>query len=82
MNDLNEETPSTTAKSVASLPSKISLEAMDDDAIRTLINDGYKLLEQRKRDREKTVKEQIKQLAASEGIKVSFRENRKTTKRE
>ena len=52
----------------------INLENMDDEAIKKLIAQGYKLLDRRKREREKTIKEQIKELAASEGIKVSFRE--------
>lgn len=52
----------------------VDLKTMDDEAIKALIADGYKLLNQRKREREKTIKEQIKELAASEGIKVSFRE--------
>lgn len=52
----------------------IDLENMDDDAIKKLIADGYKLLDRRKREREKAIKDQIKELAASEGIKVSFRE--------
>lgn len=52
----------------------IDLENLDDEAIKKLIADGYKLLDRRKREREKAIKEQIKELAASEGIKVSFRE--------
>ena len=52
----------------------INLENMDDEAIKDLIAQGYKLLNRRKREREKAIKEQIKELAASEGIKVSFRE--------
>ncbi len=52
----------------------IDLEKMDDEAIKQLISEGYKLLDRRKREREKAIKEQIKELAASEGIKVSFRE--------
>ena len=52
----------------------IDLENMNDEAIKKLIADGYKLLDRRKREREKAIKEQIKELAASEGIKVSFRE--------
>ncbi|GAB1260739.1 hypothetical protein [Aurantivibrio plasticivorans] len=52
----------------------IDLEKMDDEAIKKLISEGYKLLDRRKREREKAIKEQIKELAASEGIKVSFRE--------
>ncbi len=52
----------------------IDLENMDDEAIKKLIADSYKLLDRRKREREKAIKEQIKELAASEGIKVSFRE--------
>ena len=52
----------------------INLENMDDEAIKELIADGYKLLNRRKREREKAIKDQIKELAASEGIKVSFRE--------
>ena len=52
----------------------IDLENMDDEAIKKLIADSYKLLDRRKREREKSIKEKIKELAASEGIKVSFRE--------
>ena len=52
----------------------IDLEKMDNEAIKKLISEGYKLLDRRKREREKAIKEQIKELAASEGIKVSFRE--------
>ena len=52
----------------------INLESMNDEAIKKLIADGYKLLDRRKREREKAIKDQIKELAASEGIKVSFRE--------
>ena len=52
----------------------IDLQSLDDEAIKTLIADGYKLLDRRKREREKSIKEQIKELAATEGIKVSFRE--------
>ncbi|GAA6168341.1 hypothetical protein [Sessilibacter corallicola] len=55
-------------------PQKISLESLNDEAIKTLINEGYKLLDRRKREREKSIKEQIKALAATEGIKVSFQE--------
>ena len=51
-----------------------NLEAMSDDAIKKLIAEGYKLLNRRKREHEKKVKEQIKQLAIDAGIKVSFRE--------
>lgn len=52
----------------------IHLESLDDEAIKSLIADGYKLLDRRKREREKAIKDKIKELAASEGIKVSFRE--------
>ena len=52
----------------------VDLKTMDDETIKSLIADGYKLLNRRKREREKAIKEQIKELAASEGIKVSFRE--------
>lgn len=55
-------------------PQKISLEPLNDEAIKTLINEGYKLLDRRKREREKSIKEHIKALAAAEGIKVSFQE--------
>ena len=47
---------------------------MDDETIKSLIAEGYKLLNRRKREREKAIREQIKELAASEGIKVTFRE--------
>ena len=53
---------------------KIDLNSFDDETIKLLIADGYKLLDRRKREREKAVKEQIKALAATEGIKVDFRE--------
>lgn len=62
-------TESTTTQS-----SFIDLETLNDESIKLLISDGYKLLDKRKREREKAIKEQIKELAASEGIKVSFRE--------
>lgn len=52
----------------------IDLEIMSDEAIKKLITESYKLLDRRKREREKAIKDQIKELAASEGIKVSFRE--------
>lgn len=54
--------------------SNIDLEGLNDESIKSLISDGYKLLDKRKREREKTIKEQIRELAATEGIKVSFRE--------
>lgn len=56
------------------------LQSMSDDAIKQLISEGYKLLDQRKREREKKVKDQIKQLASEAGIKVSFREQRQETR--
>ena len=52
----------------------VDLKTLDDEAIKTLIGDGYKLLDQRKRERERQVKEAIKQMAIDAGIKVSFRE--------
>ncbi|GAB1257258.1 hypothetical protein NBRC116494_17600 [Aurantivibrio plasticivorans] len=69
MNDLNPTAPTSTSTS-----EMIQLEKFSDDAIKSLIAEGYKLLDSRKRKREKEVREQIKELAASEGIKVSFRE--------
>ena len=51
---------------------EIHLESLDDDSIKVLITDGYKLLEQRKRERIKKLKEQIKTLAATEELNVSF----------
>lgn len=69
MNDLNPTAPTSSAT-----PDMIQLEKFSDDAIKSLIAEGYKLLDSRKRKREKEVREQIKELAASEGIKVSFRE--------
>lgn len=53
---------------------EIYLEKLDDEAIKNFIAEGYKLLDRRKREREKAIKEKIKELAASEGIKVAFRE--------
>lgn len=52
----------------------IDLERMSDEAIKKLITDSYKLLDKRRREHEKQIKEQIKQLASDAGIKVSFRE--------
>lgn len=52
----------------------IDLERLNDDALKKLITDSYKLLDKRRREHEKKVKEQIKQLAVDAGIKVSFRE--------
>lgn len=52
----------------------VDLKTMDDEVIKTLIADGYKLLDQRKREHERQVKEAIKQMAIDAGIKVSFRE--------
>lgn len=66
---MNESTPSHSI----SAPN-YDLTTLNDDAIKSLISEGYKLLDRRKREREKAIKEQIKQLAASEGIKVAFRE--------
>ncbi|MDY6918626.1 MAG: hypothetical protein SV765_00260 [Pseudomonadota bacterium] len=53
----------------------VDLKAMEDDAITALIADGYKLLDQRKRERERQARETIKQMAIEAGIKVSFRES-------
>ncbi len=66
---LNQNTPETSP-----LMPSINLNNLEDEAIKKLIADGYKLLDRRKREREKAIKEQIKELAAREGIKVSFRE--------
>lgn len=66
---LNQNTPETSP-----LVPSINLNNLEDEAIKKLIAEGYKLLDRRKREREKAIKEQIKELAASEGIKVSFRE--------
>lgn len=69
---MNELTPN--IQSPAPTTKAIELNSLNDEAIKKLIADGYKLLDRRKREREKAIKEQIKELAASEGIKVSFRE--------
>ncbi|MFL0809100.1 MAG: hypothetical protein K6L76_01675 [Agarilytica sp.] len=69
MNELIQNTGTSTP-----IASNINLERLDDEAIKSLIADSYKLLDRRKREREKNIKEQIKELAATEGIKVSFRE--------
>ena len=68
------------ADMVRPLPS-IDLEKLSDDAIKKLITDGYKLLDKRRREHEKQVKEQIKQLASNAGIRVSFREPAERKKR-
>ena len=76
---MNELTPSkVTSKDAINT---INLNTFDDEAIKNLISDGYKLLDRRKREREKAIKEQIKKLADSEGIKVSFRETTTRKKR-
>lgn len=69
---MNELTPS--ASTPATSMTTINIDTLDDEAIKSLIAEGYKLLDRRKRKREKEIREQIKELAASEGIKVSFRE--------
>lgn len=69
---MNELTP--TIQNPAPTTKAIELNSLNDEAIKKLIADGYKLLDRRKREREKAIKEQIKELAASEGIKVTFRE--------
>ena len=56
-------------------PQNINLNTLDDEQIKKIIADGYKLLDQRKREKEKKVKEQIKTMAQEAGIKVSFSES-------
>ena len=70
MNDNSITLPKETARP---LPA-IDLEKLSDDAIKKLITEGYKLLDRRRRENEKQVREQIKQLASDAGIKVMFRE--------
>jgi len=75
MNDsqpLTSKLPNDNTFSVDEKSHGVNLESKNDDQIKTLISESYKLLDQRKREREKAIKEQIKSLAASEGIKVSF----------
>ena len=48
------------------------LESMSDDEVKQIIAHGYKLLDRRKRQHEKMIKEQIKKMAVEAGIKVSF----------
>lgn len=50
---------------------------MADEQIKQLIADGYRELDQRKLKREKEAREQIKQMAAEAGIKVSFNAGRR-----
>lgn len=64
---MNDSTPSPQSGTV-------NLNVLNDEAIKKLIADGYRLLDKRKRERERKIKEQIKQLAHNEGLKVSFRE--------
>ena len=59
----------------------IKLNAMNDDEIKQLISEGYKLLNQRKREREKALKIQIREMASQAGIKVSFSERRRPKKK-
>ena len=59
----------------------MNLDDMSDEEIKTLIADGYKLLDRRKREQERKVRERIKQLADDAGIKVSFRERTERRKR-
>jgi len=47
--------------------------------IKQIIAHGYKLLDRRKRQHEKMIKEQIKKMAVEAGIKVSF--SNKTTRK-
>ena len=55
------------------------LENMSDNEIKQIIAHGYKLLDRRKRQHEKMIKEQIKKMAVEAGIKVSF--SNKTTRK-
>lgn len=48
------------------------MENMSDEEIKNVIATGYKLLDRRKRQHEKMIKEQIKKMAIEAGIKVSF----------
>ena len=48
MNELIQNTETSTP-----IASNINLEGLDDDAIKSLIADSYKLLDRRKREREK-----------------------------
>ena len=50
------------------------LEKLDDEQLKTLISDAYKLLDDRKRERERIAKEEIRKMAIEAGIKVSFAE--------
>ena len=50
------------------------LEKLEDEQLKTLISDAYKLLDERKRERERIAKEEIRKMASEAGIKVSFSE--------
>lgn len=52
----------------------IDLTRFNDEQIKQMIADGYALLDKRKREHQKRIKEQIKQLAQDAGVKVAFRE--------
>jgi len=48
------------------------MDDMSDNEVKKIIAHGYKLLDKRKREYEKSVKEQIKKMATDAGINVSF----------
>ena len=54
------------------IPPITDMESMSDEEIKNIIATGYKLLDRRKRQHEKQVKEQIRKMAIEAGIKVSF----------
>ena len=79
MNDIFKFGSENAATDINSEPDALGLEKMSDDEIKKLIAQCYKLLDRRKREHEKQVKEQIRQMAVQAGIKVSFTE--KTTRK-
>jgi len=54
----------------------LDVDRMSDEDIKQLIARAYRLLDKRKREREKAIKEQIRQMANQAGIKVSFTGNK------
>lgn len=74
MNELFNSSNEDNSMKPSSPSHSIDLDRLSDDEIKQLIADGYKLLDSRKREREKQIKEQIRQMATEAGIKVSFSE--------
>jgi len=72
---MNDNTKQDSLQTVSTYPA-LDMDSMSDGDIKQLIAQAYKLLDKRKRNKEKAIKEQIRQMANQVGIKVSFTGNK------